>query len=380
MVGQIVKSDESIRCLIADTFFVWPSKIAKKFGLLYVSFWTEPALVFSLYYHMDLLMINGHFACQDCREDTIDYIPGVKAIEPKDMVSYLQETDTTSISHQLIFKAFNDARNADFLLCNTVQELEVETLSALQAKMPCYAIGPIFPNGFTKSFVATSLWSESDCTQWLDKKPHGSVLYVSFGSFAHVAKRDLVEIAKGLSLSKVSFVWVLRPDIVSSDDADPLPGGFEEEVADRAMIIPWCSQRAVLAHPAIGGFLTHCGWISVLESIWCQVPLLSLPLQTDQFTNRKLVVDDWKIGFNLSDGKFVTKEEVSYNVKRLMSGKSEDGFRNTIKEMKKTLENALSCNGSSEINMARFVKDLRTKISEKMKPVDRSACTGSQNH
>jgi hypothetical protein len=92
------------------------------------------------------------------------------------------------------------------------------------------------------------------------------------------------------------------------------------------------------------------------------------------------VVDDWKIGFNLSDGKFVTKEEVSYNVKRLMSGKSEDGFRNTIKEMKKTLENALSCNGSSEINMARFVKDLRTKISEKMKPVDRSACTGSQNH
>jgi UDP:flavonoid glycosyltransferase YjiC (YdhE family) len=205
-------------------------------------------------------------------------------------------------------------------------------------------------------------------------------LYVSFGSFAHVAKRDLVEIAKGLSLSKVSFVWVLRPDIVSSDDADPLPGGFEEEVADRAMIIPWCSQRAVLAHPAIGGFLTHCGWNSVLESIWCQVPLLSLPLQTDQFTNRKLVVDDWKIGFNLSDGKFVTKEEVSYNVKRLMSGKSEDGFRNTIKEMKKTLENALSCNGSSEINMARFVKDLRTKISEKMKPVDRSACTGSQNH
>ncbi|KAL3597836.1 hypothetical protein D5086_009473 [Populus alba] len=296
-VGQIVKSDDSIRCLIADTFFGWPSKIAKKFGLLYVSFWTEPALVFTLYYHMDLLMINGHFACQDCREDTIDYIPGVKAIEPKDMASYLQETDTTSVYHQLIFEAFNDARNADFLLCNTVQELEVETLSALQAKMPCYAIGPIFPNGFTKSFVATSLWSESDCTQWLDKKPHGSVF---------------------------------------SDDADPLPDGFEEEVADRAMIIPWCNQ----------------------------------------FTNRKLVVDDWKIGFNLSDGRFVTKEEVSNNVKRLMSGKSEDGFRNTIKEMKKTLENALSCNGSSEKNMARFVKDLKTKISEKMKPVDRSACTG----
>ena len=63
-MGQIVKSEDSIRWLIADTYFVWPSKIAKKFGLLYVSIWTEPALVFSLYYHMDLLMINGHFACQ----------------------------------------------------------------------------------------------------------------------------------------------------------------------------------------------------------------------------------------------------------------------------------------------------------------------------
>jgi len=64
VVGQIVKSDDRVRCLIADTFFVWPSKIARKFGLLYVSFWTEPALVFSLYYHMDLLRINGHFGCQ----------------------------------------------------------------------------------------------------------------------------------------------------------------------------------------------------------------------------------------------------------------------------------------------------------------------------
>lgn len=53
-----------VSCLIADTFFVWPSKVAKKFDLLYVSFWTEPALVFTLYYHLDLLRKNRHFACQ----------------------------------------------------------------------------------------------------------------------------------------------------------------------------------------------------------------------------------------------------------------------------------------------------------------------------
>jgi hypothetical protein len=30
----------------------------------YVSFWTEPALIFALYYHMDLLTKHGHFKCK----------------------------------------------------------------------------------------------------------------------------------------------------------------------------------------------------------------------------------------------------------------------------------------------------------------------------
>ncbi|XVF05728.1 hypothetical protein REPUB_Repub05bG0197500 [Reevesia pubescens] len=363
VVGQLIRSGERVHCLIADTFFVWPSKIAKKFGLLYVSYWTEPALVFTLYYHLNLLRINGHFGQQDCREDTIDYIPGVPAVEPRDMMSYLQETDITSVCHQIIFNAFEDAKNADFVLCNTVQELELVTISALHAKVPFYAIGPIFPSRFTKSIVATSLWSEFDCTQWLDKKPHGSVLYVSFGSYAHVKKTDLIEIANGLLLSKVSFLWVLRPDIVSSDDADPLPVGFKEEVGDRAMIIPWCCQNAVLAHPAIAGFLTHCGWNSILESTWCKVPLLCYPLLTDQFTNRKLVVDDWKTGINLSNKNPIRKEEVSDNINRLMSGKSGDQYRNKVKEVKETLENALTPNGSSEKNMDHFIMALKAKIS-----------------
>ncbi|XVF68524.1 hypothetical protein PTKIN_Ptkin11bG0009600 [Pterospermum kingtungense] len=365
VVAKIVRSGERVHCLIADTFFVWPSKIAKKFGLLYVSYWTEPALVFTLYYHLDLLRKNGHFGRLDCREDTIDYIPGVRAVEPKDMMSYLQETDITSVCHQIIFNAFEDAKHADFVLCNTVQELELETISALHAKVPFYAIGPIFPPGFTKSNVATSLWSESDCTQWLQKKPHGSVLYVSFGSYAHVKKTDLIEIAKGLLLSKVSFLWVLRPDIVSSDDTDPLPVGFKEEAGDRSMIIPWCHQNAVLTHPAIGGFLTHCGWNSVLESTWCGVPLLCYPLLTDQFTNRKLVVDDWKTGINLNNKKPITKEEVSDNIQLLMSAKSGDQYRNKGKKVKETLENALTPNGSSEKNMDQFIKELKAKIQTK---------------
>ncbi|KAI4322303.1 hypothetical protein L6164_022011 [Bauhinia variegata] len=362
LVAQIVKQSlPLVTCLIADTFFVWPSVIAKKFGLLYVSFWTEPALVFSLYYHMHLLRKNGHFDCCDIRQDSIDYIPGVKVIHPKDLTSYLQATDTSTVCHQIISKAFDDVRGADFVLCNTVQELEPETIEPLQASKPFYAIGPIFPSGFTKSIVATSLWSESDCTRWLDSKPHGSVLYISFGTYAHMEKRDLVEIANGLLLSHVNFVWAIRPDIVNSDDHDPLPVGFKERVADRAMIITWCCQVQVLTHPAIRSFLTHCGWNSILESIWSEVPLLCFPLLTDQFTNRKLVVEDWKIGINLSDQRFLTKENISKNISRLMEGKSGNDFKTEVRKIKKKLQDALAPNGSSTQNLERFIKDLKAK-------------------
>ncbi|XP_042495280.1 UDP-glycosyltransferase 86A1-like [Macadamia integrifolia] len=361
LVRKIIKCEPPVTCLIADTFFVWPSMIAKKFGLLYVSFWTEPALIFTLYYHIHLLRANSHFACQDKREDTIDYIPGVSSIEPTDLTSYLQDTDTTTVCHQIIYKCFEDARGADFVLCNTVQELEPNTISALQVEMPFYAVGPIFP---TKSLVATSLWSESDCTQWLNTKPHGSVLYVSFGSYANLSRHEIMEIAKGLHLSKVNILWVVRPDIVVPEEGDPLPDGYREDMGERGLIVQWCRQLEVLKHPAVGGFLTHCGWNSILETIWCGVPMLCYPLYTDQFTNRKLVAGDWMVGLDLCQSRNrVTKDEVAKKINLLMSGKDGEKCREEIKSVRKAFENATAADGSSSRNLDQFIVDLRDRTA-----------------
>lgn len=90
-VEKIVKKAEGdggarVSCLIADTFFVWPSKVAKKFDLLYVSFWTEPALVFTLYYHLNLLRKNRHFACQGYFFSTFHLINSISSIKfPKNL-------------------------------------------------------------------------------------------------------------------------------------------------------------------------------------------------------------------------------------------------------------------------------------------------------
>ncbi|KAL5546133.1 hypothetical protein UlMin_005820 [Ulmus minor] len=365
VVGKIVESDPSVCCLIADTFFGWPSMIAKKYNLVNVSFWTEPALVFSLYYHLDLLKINGHFAAKENRDDSIGYIPGVKAIEPKDLPSYLQETDLSkTLMHQIINKGFQDVKNADFILCNTIQELENDVVSALIEKQPFYTIGPLFPPGFLKSVVPTNFWSEFDCTQWLNDKPRGTVLYVSFGSMSVTDKATFEEIANGLLLSQVNFIWVLRRGLVKGEQNDVVWGGFEEEVRGRGLIVPWCNQIEVISHPAIGGFLTHCGWNSMLEGVWCGLPLLCFPLFTDQLTNRKMVVDDWRAGLNLCDRKPLMRVEVAEKISRLMSGNSGQNLRKEVKQVKKTLENALAKDGSSQKNFCQFISNVKDKITK----------------
>ncbi|CAN8316770.1 unnamed protein product [Cochlearia groenlandica] len=364
------RDDESpVTCLIADTFYVWSSMICDKHNLVNVSFWTEPALVLNLYYHMDLLISNGHFKSLDNREDVIDYIPGVKVIDPKDLMSYLQvisdkDVDTNTVVYRILFKAFKDVKRADFVLCNTVQELEPGSLSALQAKQPVYAIGPVFSTD--SSIVPTSLWAESDCTEWLKGRPNGSVLYVSFGSYAHVGKKEIAEIACGLILSGFNFIWVLRPDIVGSDVPDFLPDGFLEQTEGRGLLVQWCCQMAVISNPVVGGFLTHCGWNSILESVWCGLPLLCYPLLTDQFTNRKLVVDDWRIGINLCEKNMITRDQVSWNVRKLMNGETSSELRSNVGKIKCHLKDAITAVGSSEKNFKSFVSEVQDKIETKM--------------
>ncbi|KAJ8540262.1 hypothetical protein K7X08_030181 [Anisodus acutangulus] len=335
-------------------------EIAKKYNLVNISFWTEPALAFTSYYHMDLLRINGHFGSQDNREDMIHYIPGVDAIEPGDLPSYLQDPEPWGIMHRYIFKSLEDARKADVIICNTVQELESSTISALQEIKPFYALGPIFPNGFTKS-IPTNLWTESDPVPWLNSKPKGSVMYISFGSLANITRQDTHEMAHGLLLSRVSFIWVVHPD----NTWNLLPSRFEDDVKDRGLVVPWCSQIDVISHPAIGGFLTHCGWNSVLESIWCKVPMLCFPILTDQFTNRKLVVSEWKVGFDLCSGRILKQQEIAQKIDCFMT--EADKLRINLEETRKKLEYTLSKNGSSGSNYKQLIIDLKSRILQKSK-------------
>ncbi|URD99378.1 UDP-glucoronosyl and UDP-glucosyl transferase [Musa troglodytarum] len=308
LMRKLQFAEPPIDVLISDTFNVWPSTLAKKFGLPYVSFWTEPALVFAMYYYMHLLVENGHLGSPtETRKDTIMYIPGVPSIEPTDLVSFFHSPEASWRVLRNVGKAFEEAKGADFVLCNTVQELEAEVIGALQQERPFYAVGPIVPAS-GEGGAATSLWPELDCSQWLHSMPPRSVLYISFGSIA---------------------------------------------------------RKQVLLHPAVGGFLTHCGWNSILESMWCGVPMLCFPVTADQPTNRKLVVEDLRIGIDVGSIGEVTGADVSRRIDSLMGGEVGGALRKEMEGAQKAVKSAVTPTGSSSKNLEQFTADLLKHLSDK---------------
>ncbi|KAI4378728.1 hypothetical protein MLD38_016167 [Melastoma candidum] len=353
------RSDPPVNFLISDTFHSCSTEIAKKYGLVNVSFFTQPAQVLCIYNHINLLVRKGHYACRERRLDTIDYIPEARPFDPRDLPSQLQNPDASSLESQYIRAAFDDHRTSDIVIINTIQELEPEVIRSMSKSKPTYAIGPISLPESPELQVSATVFPESDCSSWLNTKIQRSVLYISFGSFCSPSEAEMREIAHGVLLSRANFLWVIR------DDMDGfLPGGFREAAEGRGLFVPWCNQNKVISHPAIGGFLTHCGWNSVMESILCEVPMICFPLFTDQFTNRRLLVDDFRIGINLHDGEGLSRAEVMEKIDQVMQGSMRDSLRKNIKERKKVVEDAVVACGSSRRNMSEFIKRVEKMVSK----------------
>uniref|UniRef100_N1R0K8 Cytokinin-O-glucosyltransferase 2 n=1 Tax=Aegilops tauschii TaxID=37682 RepID=N1R0K8_AEGTA len=114
----------------------------------------------------------------------------------------------------------------------------------------------------------------------------------------------------------------------------------------------------VLSHAALDGFLTHCGWNSVLESVWSGVPMLCFPLLTDQFTNRRLVVWEWHVGVPIGDRGVVFADEVRVRIEGAMSGKEGEELREAVKKVRAALEAATAHGRSSQRSFDEFVDEL----------------------
>nr|KYP71899.1 Hydroquinone glucosyltransferase [Cajanus cajan] len=204
--------------------------------------------------------------------------------------------------------------------------------------------------------------SGCDCLAWLDEQPRGSVLFVSFGSGGTLSSAQINELALGLESSGQRFLWVVKSPsekaanasyFIAESEADPLhllPEGFAERTKGRGLLVPsWAPQPQVLAHPSTGGFLTHCGWNSILESVVNGVPLLAWPLFAEQKMNAFMLTHDVKVALrpNVSQNGFVDKHEIATVVKCLMEGQDGKKLRYRIKDLKDAAAKALAHDGAS---------------------------------
>ncbi|PSS33572.1 Zeatin O-xylosyltransferase [Actinidia chinensis var. chinensis] len=207
--------------------------------------------------------------------------------------------------------------------------------------------------------------SRHKCLEWLDKQAPKSVLYVSFGTTTSMTYEQIKELANGLEQSKHKFIWVLRDadkgDIFTGDvKRNQLPEGYEERVKEVGMVVrDWAPQVEILGHPSTGGFMSHCGWNSCLESITMGVPVAAWPMHSDQPKNAFLLIDILKVGlivnpWELRD-ELVTSSTIAEAVKRLMASKEGDEMRKRVEKLGVATRQSVEEGGVSRMELDSFV-------------------------
>ncbi|CAK9223432.1 unnamed protein product [Sphagnum troendelagicum] len=291
-------------------------------------------------------------------------IPGFPPILPIDLPGpFKQGAANAKFPVQGLVANFKKLKEATMVLVNTVDELESGIIVGLQKFHEILTVGPLLLSHNNKSLFKVDA-KENDCLQFLIQQPRSSVLYICFGTIFTLPTKQLNELAVGLEASGVRFLWVIRTPKgedgnLAPDIATFLPEGFMERTKDRGLVYTsWAPQIQILAHPAVGGFLTHCGWNSIMESISMGVSMIAWPLWADQMLNARFCVDVLNIAIAVDKKEIVGAEEVERVVLLLMEDGTNDIVRKNVKELSKVVGRAIEPGGSSRKNLDLLVEEL----------------------
>ncbi|KAJ9555340.1 hypothetical protein OSB04_009954 [Centaurea solstitialis] len=283
-----------------------------------------------------------------------------------------------SAHQKLILRRFQEAEeNAYGIVVNSFDELEHKYINELvKAKSKkVWCIGPVsLCNKDSKDIAERGnhkgAITEHDCLEWLDAREPGSVVYVGLGSLTRMSTKQAIEVALGLESTNQPFIWCVRtePEELKKWFWEQ---GFEERVSDRGLIVHgWAPQVLILSHRSVGGYLTHCGWNSTLESISGGVPMVTWPHFSDQFINETFIVEILKIGvrigvevpvFDESEmGVMVKKDDIRIAVECLMDDGEEGKLRRKrVGELAEMAKKAMEEGGSSYLNVSSLIEDVR---------------------
>ncbi|KZV57942.1 anthocyanidin 3-O-glucosyltransferase 5-like [Dorcoceras hygrometricum] len=307
-------------------------------------------------------------------------IPGCKPVRPEDLVEMMLDRDDQQY-HEYLRMGKEITALSDGILVNSCGALEAKTLQAFVKneamksvlKSPVYPIGPL-----TRPVEPSGL--KSELMDWLNKQPNQSVLFVSFGSGGVLSAEQTTELAWGLEQSRQRFLWVVRPpkkghvnemffpDNIKGAEDDYLPRGFSIRTKKIGLLVPtWGQQVEILAHPSIGGFMSHCGWNSALESIVSGVPLIAWPLYAEQKMNASYLAEELQVAVRpevFPTKKIVGRDEIEKMVRTLMEHKDGQAMRDRANQLRTGAINCLKEGGSSHQFMSQILTDIKTKKKE----------------
>ncbi|KAJ4842150.1 hypothetical protein Tsubulata_040833, partial [Turnera subulata] len=257
-------------------------------------------------------------------------VPGLQSLRFKDLP--IAKVGLTEEFLRLI-PLMIDTRTPSAVIWNTVECLEKPFLTELQkqCQVPSFPIGPMhkFAPDSSSNILGNA---DTGCITWLDKQTDNSVLYVC------IDEKEATEMAFALANGNQPFLWVQRPGLVIGCKWNEfLPEGFTQSVGQRGYIAKWAPQKEVLAHPAVGGFWSHCGWNSTLESATEGVPMICRPISGDQRVNARCASHVWGIGLQLEE-ELLNRKEMERCVRKLMVDEEGEEMRQMANNLKAKIQ------------------------------------------
>ncbi|XP_042008462.1 UDP-glucose flavonoid 3-O-glucosyltransferase 7-like [Salvia splendens] len=344
-------------CLISGAFFSWSTAVARSLGIPRVVFYGTgffPMCVFRLLREKR----PQDAVASDSEEFEVPGLPDRVMVSRKQLPHYLKLKATEDDPLLELIRKVLEADEAGFgIVVNTFHELEpAYAAHYLKHTGKAWHIGPV-------SLISGGNGPEShDCTKWLGSRKPNSVVYVCFGSMAIVQKPQTDQIAAALEDTGQDFVWVVGKEAEVDEK-------FEARTEGRGMVIRgWAPQVQILSHAAVGGFVTHCGWNSLMEGVAAGVPMVTWPLSAEQFFNEKLVVEVLGTGVpvgaeewskRMDERAAIGREKIARAVGRLMVGEEGERMRRRARELGEVARRAVEEGGSSYADFDCLMEEIR---------------------
>ncbi|WVZ17412.1 hypothetical protein V8G54_010394, partial [Vigna mungo] len=247
----------------------------------------------------------------------------------KDIPEEHNESNESGVSD--VFRVLKTYDAAQVIAPRSCMEIEGEALKVYKSmySKPVIPVGLLPPSLQFSEDRNDENWDT--ILKWLDKQEEGSVMYVAFGSEVTLSDEEFTEISMGIEISGFPFFWVLKRQNTSKVELQDL---VVNNSGKGLVWRTWAPQMRILAHKSVGGFLTHCGWSSVIESLQVGCPLVMLPFQSEQFIIARLM-EEKKVGVKVErsehDGKF-SRESLANALRSVMLEKT---YRSEAEEMSK---------------------------------------------